>query len=161
MWHPLDCGIKWLRTWLILKARQQLAGPIDLLLFPYPPPILAQKQEKMYSPHLGEGRGLCRHAEASCNDSEWVDHECGQIKTCVDNLNLWHPTSTFATCDLVAKVNVGDACHMLSYAMAANFAEVCQYDTVTVGQQPRHSQYLWECINIRELEVSWGTHPKI
>jgi hypothetical protein len=74
--------------------------------------------------------------------------------------NLRHPTSTFATRDLVAKVNVGDACRVPSYAVAANFAEVCRYDTVTVGRQPRHSQYLWERINVRELEVSWGTHPK-
>jgi hypothetical protein len=71
------------------------------------------------------------------------------------------PLFFFATRDLVAKVDVGDACQALpSLPILPNFADMAKYNTVTVHRQPRHDQYLWERINIRELEVSLATHPE-
>jgi hypothetical protein len=55
----------------------------------------------------------------------------------------------------------GDACRdLLSLPILPNFADMAKYNTVTVHRQPRHDQYLWERINIRELEVSLATHPE-
>ena len=53
------------------------------------------------------------------------------------------------------------ACRALPWLLILlNFAEMAECNTVTVHWQPWHGQYLGECINIRELEVSLGTHPE-
>ena len=71
------------------------------------------------------------------------------------------PVVFFATRDLVAKVDVGDVCRAMPWLLILpNFAEMAECNTVTVHRQPRHGQYLWERINIRELEVSLATHPE-
>jgi hypothetical protein len=55
----------------------------------------------------------------------------------------------------------GDACRDLPLLpILPNFADMAKYNTVTVHWQPQHDQYLWERINIWELEVSLATHPE-